>query len=231
MRARARAGMWETFVDQSLTAIYAAMTVLASKGLGSDHELEASYWRNRKRKVGKIATRIPAEDSITDVLTRALELVRERSAPTGYLRRHEIAFIPQQPRKIQSRLGSSAQTTDIQVRSLKQSMLDLRIEAKVLFDGADVTHYCGDKGLLRFSDTEPYTDKPVGMMIGYSLREEAGWMGKIEAKSVPSAMVRSFEDVTVAGRTLRMSMSTRPSSTDVAVIHLLLPFNTDPDCR
>ena len=231
LTARMRANMWQDFVAHSLDAIDQAMRVLDALELGFDYEAEPTYWRRRTRKVNAVATKLPEEDSITDVLTRALEHVRENSPPTSYLRRNEICFPQQQPRKQQRRLGPHARTTDIQVRSLSRSFLDLRIEAKVLFDTADVAHYCGEKGLLRFSDIDPYTDQPIGMMIGYSLRDEARWLPDIERVSSTNVAVKTFEDVLVSGRTIRMSMSTRHSSADVGVVHLLLPFRTDPDCR
>ncbi|WP_454882632.1 hypothetical protein [Sphingomonas oryzagri] len=229
--ARARAGMWQDFLAHSLDAIDKAMRVLDAQGLGFDHHAEPTYWRRRARKVDSVTIRLPEEDSVTDVLTRALEHVRENSPATSYLRRHEICFPQQQPRRQQRRLGPHARTTDIQVRSLSRSFLDLRIEAKVLFDTADVAHYCGEKGLLRFSDAEPYTDQPIGMMIGYSLRDDARWLSDIEQTSSMSVMVKSFEDVLVGERIVRMSISTRQSADDVSVVHLLLPFRTDPDCR
>lgn len=231
LAARMRANMWQDFVAHSLDAIDQAMRVLDTLGLGFDHEAEPTYWRRRTRKVNAVMTKLPEEDAITDVLTRALEHVRENSPATSFLRRNEICFPQQQPRKQQRRLGPHARTTDIQVRSLSRSFLDLRIEAKVLFDTADVAHYCGDKGLLRFSDVEPYTDQPIGMMIGYSLRDDARWLLDIERRSLRRAEVKSFEDVLVGGRTARISISTRQSSAEVGVLHLLLPFRTSPDCR
>lgn len=229
--ARARAGMWQDFVAHSLDAIDQAMRILDMQDLGFDHHAEPTYWRRRTRKVGTIQTKLPEEDSITDVLTRALEHVRERAPAASYLRRNEICFPQQQPRKQQHRLGPHARTTDIQVRSLSRAFLDLRIEAKVLFDTADVAHYCGDKGLLRFSDAEPYTDQPIGMMIGYTLRDDSRWLADIEQASLKNATVRVFEDILVGGRTVRMSISKRQSADDVSVFHILLPFKTDPDCR
>lgn len=230
-RAILRARVWEEFVDNSLGAIDQAMAVLTARGLGYNHEAEPSYWRRRTRTVANILSKLPEEDSITDVLSRALEYVREHAPATSYLRRNQICFPPQQPRKQQRKLGTHALTTDIQVRSLSRSFLDLQIEAKVLFEARDVKHYCGGKGLLRFSDRDPYTDQPVGMMVGYSLRDDMRWIGEIEANTAAYTQVRSFADVRVGGRTVRVSVSSRHKMQDVTVIHLFLPFRTDPDAR
>ena len=214
-----------------LEAIDDAMKVLTAHNLGFDHEAEPTYWRRRTRKVNYLARKLPEEDSITDVLTRALEYVRDNSLPDSYLKRNQVCFPQQQPRRQQRRLGPYGRTTDIQARSLNQSFLDLRIEAKILFDGSDVDHYCGENGLLRFSDVEPYTDQPIGMMIGYTLRDDAAWLSRIEANAIASSQVRGFGNVTVGGTTVRISSSISVATNEVSVIHLVLPFRTDPDCR
>jgi hypothetical protein len=230
--AMLKARVWEEFTARTVAALREAMTVLAQHGIGFDHETKRGYWGGGKRSVKGTRVLLPRENAITDALTRALEVVRQDASPDDLLRKRQICFPPQQPRSRQSRLGSDALTTDIQARSLETSYLDLRIEAKVLFGSGDVIHYCGDKGLLRFANAEPYTEQPVGMMIGYSVRhDEAHWANRIQAKASGSPEVRSFQHVTLETEEILSSTLTSHASGEVLVLHLVLPFETKPSAR
>jgi hypothetical protein len=226
--AMLRARVWEEFTARVLAALREAMAFLAH----GDHETKAGYWCTGTRLAKGIKVHLPQEDAITDALTRALEAIRQQSSPDDLLRRRQICFPSQQPRSKQSRLGSSALTTDIQARSLETVYLDLRIEAKVLFGGGDVAHYCGEKGLLRFSDPEPYTDQPVGMMIGYAVRrDDAHWAKSIQAKAGSSKQVKGFQPVAVDGEEVLSSTLLTHAHGEVLVLHLFLPFETKPSAR
>jgi hypothetical protein len=223
-----QARVWEEFTGRVVSALRQAMDVLSS----GDHEKKIGYWCKGTRSIKGTKVHLPQEDSITHALTEALEIVRQHSAPDDFLKKRQISFPQQQPRPKQSRLGKSALTTDIRAYSLEEIYLDLRIEAKVLFGSSDVTHYCGEKGLLRFSNPEPYTQQAVGMMVGYSVRHDDGhWTKRIEAKASGVAPVKSFQVIDLGGEELLSSTLASHACGEVLVVHLMLPFETKPSAR
>ncbi|MGA1859863.1 hypothetical protein VH569_28085 [Azospirillum sp. 11R-A] len=224
--------LWERFAAMAIESIQQAGVLLASKGLGFDHTLSDGYWSEKPREVYKTKVRVPLENGITDPLVRALEVVRQSAPEDHLISRLQVCFVQQQPRATQKRVGSKAYTTDIQIRSLKVEKLDLRVEAKMLFAGKDVSAYCGPDGLLRFADAEPYTDQPVGMMLGYSARrDDAHWLKLIEGKSKPSDAVIGFHQVGLASGPVSASVLRSHATQNVVVLHMLLPFESDPSAR
>lgn len=227
-----RANIWERFVSRAVEALYEASEVLAQKRLPFDHETVNGYWRAGQYNVRGTQVEVPEENGITDALVRALQNIGEAVHETDPINEYEIYFAQQQPRAIQNSLGSKAYTTDIQIRSRKLAYLDLRIEAKVLFSGADATAYCGQQGLLRFAHPEPYTDQIVGMMLGYSIRQsDEHWLTRIQQKSQPQTCVLDFDQLKIGARDLYGSTLSSHATGKVVVLHLLLPFNSRPSSR
>lgn len=230
--AQLRARMWEEFSARTIAALREAASMLASQKLGYDHENAKGYWGSGKRYVRQQAVQLPRENAITHVLSEALEIIREKAASNDLLKKQQVCFPSQQPRKKQNRVGSEALTTDIQARSLRNPHLDLRIEAKVLFGSRDVDHYCGNKGLLRFADAEPYTDQPIGMMLGYTVRHaDDHWLNDIVSKGSKAAQVTGFSAVALEDEALLASTLPSAATGTVLVLHVLLPFETKPSAR
>lgn len=227
-----KARVWEQFTARTVAALREAATILEQDGLGSDHRKLKGYWGSGKRSIKGTKVQLPRENGITHALTLALEMVRLEALPDDLLSKRQVCFPCQQPRANPSRLGSDALTTDLQARSLESPYLDLRIEAKVLFGGGDVAHYCGGKGLLRFASAEAYTEQPVGMMLAYSVRhDEAYWAERIQAKASPSPEVRSFQHIVLDGDEILSSTLLSHACGQVLVLHLVLPFETNPSAR
>lgn len=213
-------------------ALRDAANILNAHGLGFDHTAADGYWASGSRKAKGSNVVLPLENGITDPLVRALELVRAAAPPEHLISRYQVYFVQQQPRKRQNKVGSKAYTTDIQIRSLVVPELDLRIEAKVLFGGGDVTAYCGKNGLLRFADAEPYTDQHVGMMLGYSVRRDDDyWLKEIQKTATSLTAVKPFETLDLDGSLVTGSLVTSHATGQVLVLHLLLPFETNPSAR
>ena len=232
VRAQLRARVWEQFTTRVIAALREAATILATQGLGYDHESAQGYWGAGKRSIRKQAVLLPRENAITHVMTDALEIIRLNAKANDLLHKQQVCFPQQQPRKKQKRVGSDALTTDIQARSLAIPYLDLRIEAKILFGSRDTDHYCGENGLLRFANAEPYTDQPVGMMLGYAVRHtDAHWLKNIEVKASKSSQVKSFNSVMVGSEELLASTLPSHATGEVIVLHVLLPFETKPSAR
>ncbi|WP_152528019.1 hypothetical protein [Sphingobium lactosutens] len=228
----ARAKGWERFAAMACNALRDAADILGSYGLGFDHTALDGYWASGSRKAKGSDVVLPMENGITDPLVRALELVRAAAPPEHLISRYQVCFVQQQPRKKQNKLGSKAYTTDIQVRSLVVPDLDLRIEAKVLFGGGDVAAYCGKNGLLRFADAEPYTDQHVGMMLGYSVRrDDAHWFKEIQKTATSLTAVGPFEMLDLDGGRVTGSLVNSHATGQVLVLHMLLPFETNPSAR
>lgn len=226
-----RAQAWERFAAMAVAALREAAIILHAKGLPFDHEHEG-YWGDGKYRVLGAGVKVPLENGITDSLVRALQIVRTNAPMDHPISELQVYFVQQQPRETQKKVGSKAYTTDIQIRSLKVEYLDLRVEAKVLFDASDVTAYCGNEGLLRFAHPEPYTDQHVGMMLGYSVRhDDAHWLNRIEAKAMPFQPVKPFADVVLDNDVVRTSTTASHATGEVLVIHLMLPFETAPSAR
>jgi hypothetical protein len=226
--AALQARVWEEFTGRIIAALREAANLLAN----GSHEAKTGYWCTGTRSVKSTQVQLPQEDAITHALIEALERVRQDASPDDLLRRRQICFPQQQPRSKQSRIGKHALTTDIQAWSLESDFLDLRIEAKVLFAGGDVTHYCGKKGLLRFSDVEPYTDKPIGMMVGYTVRhDDRHWTQRIQAKAKGSPEVKAFQPVIVENEEIFGSTLVSHECGEVLVLHIFLPFESKPSAR
>lgn len=227
-----RAQLWERFAAITCRAFGDALAILGRHGLGFDHTNVVGYWGTGSRKAKGQAVHLPLENGITDPLVRALELVRADAMPDSFIKQYQICFVQQQPRQKQKKVGSSAFTTDIQVRSLNVPELDLRVEAKVLFGGRDVKAYCGPSGLLRFADKEPYTDRRVGMMLGYSVRhDDAHWLKQIEQESASAPVVGSLEMLDLMGSRVGGTLVASHATGQVLVLHVMLPFETKPSAR
>lgn len=228
---RVRAKAWEDFVVMAVEALRQAAAILHARALPNDHQVDG-YWGDGRYDVLGTAVSLPMENGITDPLVRALDIVRAGAHRNHALKKLQVTVAQQQPRATQYRVGSRALTTDIQIRSLAIAHLDLRIEAKVLFDGGDAATYCGPDGLARFSDPEPYTDQPVGMMIGYSVRrEDAHWFDAIARHTAEGPAVRWRSDILLGAETILATLSSSHATGEVLVCHVIIPFETEPSSR
>ena len=233
----ARAGdlahvVWENFVDRVTSALFEAELLIRTGRAPFDFLAKEGWWRNSSGQVRGKPVKVPAENSITDLLVRTLEQIRNAAGAGDLLHQQGIIFSQQAPRRTQARIGSKALTTDIRAVSASLPNLDLRIEAKVLLGKNDLSSYCGSKGLLRFGDVkEPYTDAPVGVMLGYFVRYDGQyWKRSIETKIQPLNCVAETSDISSAGQVVLACDLTRGTAR-TTVLHVALSFDTDPDAR
>lgn len=229
--AQVRGEVWEGFVARVVELLVLAAGKIAANEPGYDDQAHPTWWTKGRRSAHGQKVAIALEDSVTDALCRAVWKLRHDLPADHFMRVNQIFVAEQQPRERQKRRGSSALTTDLRIASSELRYLDLRIEAKPLFDSGDVTRYCGYDGLMRFADTEPYTDKAVGMMLGYTFRhDDLHWYGRIVDVASRKHNIQSFETIDAEGRPLKMCRL-RWSGNDVCVLHLLLPFPSSPCAR
>ncbi|HEY5720899.1 MAG TPA: hypothetical protein VIT45_01120 [Allosphingosinicella sp.] len=226
-----RAVVWETFLVNVVALLKSAARRISRGEEGFDYQSRKSWWGSGSYPVLNGHVRLPLENSITDALARACEAIRRGRRPNHFLIEKQIFIAQQQPREQQAQLGDTAYKTDIQIASSSLHYLDLRIEAKRILGGGDVTDYCGEEGLMRFAHAEPYTNQPVGMMLGYIFRhDDVHWQAEIEGRAVANGAT-CFGTLR-AGRWILPSCTvTSPTVGEVLVIHLLLPFESKPSAR
>jgi hypothetical protein len=228
--------IWNDFIGVVVGALRLAEARLRDPSFMAKYSTRTGWWRRQARKnKAKRLVRIPAEDSITEALTDLLDQIREEATENDPIYIKNIVFSGQQPRKTQTRIGASSLTTDIRAWVPDNRELDLRIEAKILFEADDIaSEYCSERGIWRFGDPEnPYTDRIVGAMLGYSLTPSVeSWCGDIKGHLGKVPHVSDVGPATVSGEAnptlicdvLRWDGSGRR----VTVLHLLMEFDTEP---
>jgi hypothetical protein len=227
--------IWSTFVTGVVRAIDRAGHSLAQPTVHAVHAGKAGWWLNRERRnlAGELV-RVPSEDAITSALVAQLEDLRRSSGPGDPLFDLNIVFASQQPRRTQTRTGSLELTTDIRAHVPDNETLDLRIEAKVLFDEGDLSRqYLTHRGLLRFADdANPYSDTIVGAMLGYAVCPHPdGWSETIGAALATVGPASLVNHVGLAGRAepvLTCDITSPAVGRKVTVLHLLIRQLTDP---
>lgn len=200
--------------------------------------IRPGWWRNKARVNERgIKVSVPNEDAITDAIVERIHQLKE-IAPVGSViaANRTMSIRAQELRRGQAGIGPlGLKDTDITAYRFDQVGLDLRIEAKVVFDGDDLTkEYLSERGILRFADAEnPYTREILGGMVLYCLTKSGGhWRDQVAAglQSLPSV-----EDV---GRVARVNSDESVLCCDVrrgagacgrvTVIHFELRFETNP---
>lgn len=226
-----RAAVWETFLISVVALLKSAARRINRGDAGFDYQSLKSWWGTGSYPVLNGHVRLPLENSVTDALSRACEAIRRSRRPNHFLIEKQIFIAQQQPRQEQLQLGDAALRTDIQIASSSLHYLDLRIEAKRILGGGDVSDYCGEEGLMRFAHAEPYTNQPVGMMLGYTFRhDDDHWHVEIEQRATSNGAT-CFKTLRAGRWNLPSCTVTSPSHGDVLVVHLLVPFESKPSAR
>lgn len=228
---RVRARTWEAFLDRIVELMNEARDCIVRGDMEFDYQARKTWWGTGLYPIRGRTVTLPLENSITDALARSCETLRRSLKPSDFMIRKQISIAQQVPRRIQNALGDAAYTTDLQFASLTLHDLDLRIEAKRIFGADDITEYCGEEGLLRFSHDEPYTDRPVGMMLGYSLRHEHPHWNEAIANHRQVQGVYQFGSVRIAGLALPTCLAHSRTVGDVLVVHMLMDFESRPSAR
>lgn len=198
------------------------------------------WWRRAtKRNHRGQDVRIPEEDAISDALIERIQQLQERPRHgSAVAANRRLRFHSQQRRRRQEGIGPQGRkNTDITVYGLDEVCLDLRIEAKVLFEAADVSReYGSQRGLLRYADpVNPYTIEIIGGMLAYCLTEDlTEWAGRLEAALASVEEVAAIATVTMPGEPngiLCCDVANTGAVRKVTVFHLGLEFDTDPVSR
>ena len=235
-RSMVHRASWVDFVEKVVELLSEIETELKLPAVWKQYVKREGFWNAKTRDgPGKMPVLVPSENAITHAIEETAEKILKR-------KRLEDASLPelrldiQNARRIQPRIGSSALTTDIRIRSHPVDELEMRIEAKVLFAGEDLrSHYTSHEGLLRFGDSEaPYTDMPIGAMLSYRLKDvDPDWDQRIDAGLESVKEVLRHGTVTIGREAILASDLTWGSSDDnnVIVLHLGMDYETQPSCR
>lgn len=231
----AKYAMWQSFVDRTVRLLRSVEVEIADPVIIGTFTSREGWWLKRKQKVKGGTVRIPSEDAMTDAIEEIAERLLKASRPADPAQEH-LAVHTQSKRPPHRRIGPKALKNDIRVRSTVTDELDLRIEAKPLWSKAQLdSTYMGPKGMLRFADpAHPYTDRPVGMMLGYALRDPIpDWHAQTRSGLAVVSQASNVDDVTSAGESLPACDLTWGSAPDqkVCVVHLIMKFETDPTSR
>lgn len=226
--------IWANFATTVADAVTLAGSKLEVPEIYAAYTSRLGWWR-RKQRLNSIGTtvRIPSEDAITDALVEQLEELRNDARPGNPLMDMNITFAGQQPRRRQNHIGSPAFTTDIRAYVPDDKNLDIRIEAKVLFEAKDLhSEYLGARGLLRFGDPEnPYSDTPVGAMLGFIVAPSPEpWTSMIHNGLAQTVRAIDVGHVSVGKLPNPVSVCDMMHSRDerVTVLHLSIVQNTEP---
>lgn len=228
--------VWQSFVAKAIGLLERVEERLKDESVWVTFANREGWWLPTKRKVARdVLVKVPGENAITHAIEEIASQILRETRPDDPLTDH-LRLDAQVVRPPHHRIGSSALTTDIRITSCQIQDLEIRLEAKLLFSSGDLkSHYLGAKGLLRFADSKaPYTDKPVGCMLGYRLRHSQDhWDGHIFERLEDMTEVTSLGSVDVGGRKAIASELEwgEGDACRVMVLHLGMDYETDPSCR
>ena len=231
----AKYAMWQSFLDRSIRLLRAVEIEIADPATIGTFTIRDGWWLKRQQKVKGGTVRIPSEDAMTDAIEEVAERLLKASRPADPAQEH-LAVHTQSKRPPHRRIGPKALKNDIRIRSTVTDELDLRIEAKPLWSKAQLKGtYLGSKGMLRFADpAHPYTDRPIGMMLGYALRDPTpDWKTQTRSGLAAVSQASNVDDITSAEESIPacdMTWGSAPHQ-KVCVVHVIMNFETDPASR
>lgn len=232
----AMAVLWQSFVDRVLELLARTEAKLQDETVWKQFAQREGWWLNARRKsAAGDHVLLPSEDAITHALEEiAKEILRDLRLADPLT--DHLDFDAQVIRPPHHRIGRKALTTDIRIKSTVVEALEVRIEAKLLFSPKDIqSAYLGPEGLLRFADPQaPYTDRPIGFMLGYSLQDHApDWTSLTREGLKRISGVIATDEVAAGSRQYLVSdLSWGPEEWQkVSVMHLHMTYETEPSCR
>jgi hypothetical protein len=205
-------------------------------------QFQKTGWWRRKRRANHngVSVRVPNEDAITDAVVERIRQLQEDPVQGSVIgSNRDLAFHSQQRRRRQAGIGPDGlKDTDITAYRFDEICLDLRIEAKLVFERADLdAEYFSARGLPRFADPEsPYTTEILGGMIAYCVsRDAVTWTACIARDLHAMDGITSVAQVLVAGEDEGLLCCDVHRADDahpvVTVFHLGLEFDTEPVSR
>jgi hypothetical protein len=231
----AKYAMWQSFLDRTISLLRSVEGEIANPATIGSFTIRDGWWLKRQPKVKNGSVRIPSEDAMTDAIEEIAERLLKASRPADPAQEH-LAVHTQTKRPPHRRIGPKALKNDIRIRSTVTDELDLRIEAKPLWSNAQLSDtYLGSKGMLRFADpAHPYTDRPVGMMLGYALRDPTpDWKTQTRSGLAAVSHASNVDDIMSAGERIPacdLTWGGEPHQ-KVCVVHVIMKFETDPASR
>lgn len=231
----AKHAMWQSFLERAIRLLRSVEVEIADPATIGPFTIRDGWWLKRQQKVKGGSVRIPSEDAMTDAIEEIAERLLKASRPADPAHEH-LSVHTQSKRPPHRRIGPKALKNDIRIRSTVTDELDLRIEAKPLWSNAQLSvTYLGSEGMLRFADPDhPYTDRPVGMMLGYALRDPTpDWKTQTRASLAVVSQASNVDEIMSAGERIPacdLTWGNAPHQ-KVCVVHVIMKFETEPASR
>ena len=138
-------------------------------------------------------------------------------------------------------ISDKSKPTDLSLTIVKDTELDLRIEAKTVVDETEVQReYLGPRGLERFEDhSNPYTIEPYGAMLAYVVDNNAQtWVTQIAAQMEKKLGAARCSALEIGTQTQPVSLhQINPRSEgggsvkNIRVVHFALEIDAKPPMR
>lgn len=145
------------------------------------------------------------------------------------------------PRPLDPGISKQAKPTDYTIILMRESELDLRIEAKTVLDEREIkAEYLGLRGLKRFDDaSNPYTISSYGGMVAYVVNHDAPtWSTKISTALLAEIGTDRAGSIELGARKHHISKHSVPVATremtgniEVNVVHFVLEVEASPSRR
>ncbi len=227
---------WLTFLGSAIEGLRGA----AAKVRKDKNCFEAySDWFRKSSK------EIPRENSVSRALKQTFdELKAEQLIAASGVQAFDLRHISlecEKPRPFDRGISDDSNPTDLSLVVMKDSELDLRIEAKTVLSESEVrTEYLGTRGLRRFDDnSNPYTVQPYGGMIAYVVDSDAAtWTTAIGSAVEKSVGAKRYGRLRIGGEDHHVSRHQvdyrgrgRAVRQDIEVLHLAIEIDAKPPRR
>ncbi len=237
--------LWEHTIYQVAVLFNAAEKRIRSADGQARYPCLDGWWRQKAHKIaGKPGYLVPEETAVSEAFIEEMEnakreIVLNASANPDLGNIDLLEFAAEVPRRQKKGIGRKSKPTDFRFYRSGLGDVELRIEAKVIVDQADISrHYLSSKGLGRFSDPdEPYTDELIGGMIAYTVTEDrATWQARIGAGMTSAAITNFNCALPQNGQKLLFSKIPYthvkvPAQTEILVFHLVMELDCAPTAR
>ena len=227
---------WTEFLGNAIGGLHAAADELKLKR--AKYEAKKDWFRKGK-------TGIPQEESVSRALADLFNYRRSQQALSdpaeGDVDLRHISIACETPRPLDPGISKEAKPTDYTIILMRESELDLRIEAKTVLEEREIkAEYLGLRGLKRFDDANnPYTISSYGGMVAYVVDHDAPtWSTKISAALLAEIGAERAGSINLGTRTHHVSRHSLSVATgemtgqvDVNVVHFVLEVEASPSRR
>lgn len=227
---------WAEFLGNAIGGLHVA---------ADDLKLRRAKYEAKKDWFRKGKTGIPQEEAVSRALADLFAYRRAQQALSdpadGDVDLRHISIACETPRPLDPGISKQAKPTDYTIILMRESELDLRIEAKTVLDEREIkAEYLGLRGLKRFDDaSNPYTISSYGGMVAYVVNHDAPtWSTKISTALLAEIGTDRAGSIELGAREHHISKHSVPVATremtgniEVNVVHFVLEVEASPSRR